>query len=96
MNFLIALVSFANKQMVPAILFFIFGALYAFCAWSWRDRIPFAAVMLETVAGVTRKYPGVIVTGFAGLVTGILFLVWVSLAVSNLTWILIERKHYNQ
>ncbi|RKP11292.1 plasma-membrane choline transporter-domain-containing protein [Piptocephalis cylindrospora] len=33
----------------------LFAIVYAVCAWSWRHRIPFATIMLQTVCGVTRK-----------------------------------------
>lgn len=56
------------KQYILAILFAIFGIIYLLCAFSWRNRIPFAAIMLETVVDITKKYYGTIVIGFIGLV----------------------------
>ena len=38
------------------------------CAFTWRDRIPFAAIMLETVTKITKKYYGTIIIGLVGLI----------------------------
>ncbi|PKB99360.1 DUF580-domain-containing protein [Rhizophagus irregularis] len=56
------------RQYIAAILLAIFGIFYLFCAFTWRDRIPFAAIMLETVTTLTKKYYGTIIMGLVGLV----------------------------
>jgi len=38
------------------------------CAFTWRDRIPFAAILLETVTTLTKKYYGTIIIGLVGLI----------------------------
>lgn len=53
---------------MKAILLAIFGIVYLICAFTWRDRIPFAAIMLETVTKLTKKYYGTIIMGLAGLI----------------------------
>ncbi|RIB23701.1 plasma-membrane choline transporter-domain-containing protein [Gigaspora rosea] len=69
MYFVAALVFFFfARNFILAIIFIIFGILYLIAAFSWRNRIPFAAVMLETVVSITRKYYGIIIMGFIGLV----------------------------
>ncbi|CAG8720595.1 26169_t:CDS:2 [Gigaspora margarita] len=69
MYFVAALVFFFfARSFILAIIFVVFGILYLIAAFSWRNRIPFAAVMLETVVSITRKYYGIVVMGFIGLV----------------------------
>ncbi|CAG8683973.1 18069_t:CDS:2 [Acaulospora morrowiae] len=76
--FITAAVYAYYKQYTLTIIFGIFGLIYLICAFSWRDRIPFAAVMLETVASITKKYYGTIVMGFVGLVLQVGWLIlWV-------------------
>ena len=35
-------------------MFAVFAALHAFCFWSWRSRIPFSVLMLQTTIDVSR------------------------------------------
>ncbi|RUS13220.1 choline transporter-like protein [Jimgerdemannia flammicorona] len=58
------------------VIFGIFGIFYAMTWWWWRSRLPFAVIMLETVTGVTRKYPGTILIGVAGLIIQVAYSVW--------------------
>ncbi|KAI8369154.1 plasma-membrane choline transporter-domain-containing protein [Choanephora cucurbitarum] len=51
-----------------AIVFLIFSVLYVFCFFSWRSRIPFATIMLQTVTNITRKYPTTMLIGIISLV----------------------------
>ncbi|CAG8691768.1 4741_t:CDS:2 [Cetraspora pellucida] len=66
--FIAAAVFFLIRSYFLSIIFVIFGVLYLIAAFSWRNRIPFAAIMLETVVSITRKYYGVILMGFIGLI----------------------------
>ncbi|KAI8076565.1 choline transporter-like protein [Gilbertella persicaria] len=59
-----------------AIIFLVFTVLYLVCYWSWRDRIPFATVMLRSVVSITRRYWSTIVTGIISLVVQTLYSVW--------------------
>ncbi|KAI7900568.1 plasma-membrane choline transporter-domain-containing protein [Cokeromyces recurvatus] len=59
-----------------AIIFLIFTVLYLFCFWSWKDRIPFATIMLKTIVSLTRRYWSTLVTGIISLVIQTLYSVW--------------------
>ena len=75
-NFIVAGLFFYLKQYVPAIVWLLFGAIYAWCYWSWRHRIPFAKFMLKTVTSITKQYPSLIVVGIAGLIVQFAFVAW--------------------
>ncbi|CAG8601833.1 10331_t:CDS:2, partial [Dentiscutata heterogama] len=68
MYFVAAAVFFLIHSYVLSVIFVVFGILYLIAAFSWRNRIPFAAIMLETVVSITRKYYGIIIMGFIGLI----------------------------
>lgn len=67
---LVALAAYyaAVGAYVAAIIWFLMAALNAFFLWSWRDRIPFAKIILKTVTNITSQYPATLFTGFVGLV----------------------------
>ncbi|KAJ1963738.1 putative choline transporter, neither null mutation nor overexpression affects choline transport [Dipsacomyces acuminosporus] len=46
----------------------IFGVLYALMWFSWRKRIPFSKLVLETVCHVSRKFPSTIVISLVFLI----------------------------
>jgi hypothetical protein len=75
-NFVVAAVFFYLRQFTAAIVWLLFGAIYAWCYWSWRHRIPFAKIMLKTVTSITRQYPSLILLGVVGLIVQFLFLAW--------------------
>ncbi|CAH1759261.1 24015_t:CDS:2 [Entrophospora sp. SA101] len=64
------------RLYIYAIIFAIIGLLYAFCAYSWRSRIPFAAILLKTVTSVTKKYYGTLVISFVGLLLELGWTAW--------------------
>ncbi|CAG8704238.1 28180_t:CDS:2 [Dentiscutata erythropus] len=68
MYFVAAAVFFLVRSYLLSVIFVVFGILYLIAAFSWRNRIPFAAIMLETVVSITRKYYGIIIMGFIGLI----------------------------
>ncbi|ORX91785.1 DUF580-domain-containing protein [Basidiobolus meristosporus CBS 931.73] len=72
-----------KKLYVLTVIFAIFGVLYLLAWFWWRNRIPFATIMLKTVAGVTRKYPGTIITATIGLIFHLLFCVWWSFTITG-------------
>ncbi|CAG8572736.1 7127_t:CDS:2 [Ambispora gerdemannii] len=74
--FLAAVIYGIARQYVLAVIFAVFGVIYLICAWTWRDRIPFAAILLETVTSITKKYYGTIVMGFAGLFLQVGWSIW--------------------
>ncbi|KAF9199065.1 putative choline transporter, neither null mutation nor overexpression affects choline transport, partial [Haplosporangium sp. Z 27] len=49
---------------VAGIIALIFGILYATMWFSWRSRIPFATVMLQTVTSVSKAYPATFLVAF--------------------------------
>jgi hypothetical protein len=73
MNFVFAGVLVVTGNFIAGIIFALFALFYVWFAWSVRDRIPFAALMLETVCGITRKYNGTVISGILGLIVGCLF-----------------------
>eukprot|EP00732_Lithocolla_globosa_P004396 Lithocolla_globosa_v1_NODE_4035_length_1523_cov_17.581063.p1 type:complete len:345 gc:universal NODE_4035_length_1523_cov_17.581063:371-1405(+) len=50
------------------LLALLFAALYAFIMYSYRNRIPFAVVMLETVTNITLQLPAMIFAAFCFIV----------------------------
>ncbi|RIA90683.1 plasma-membrane choline transporter-domain-containing protein [Glomus cerebriforme] len=64
------------KQYISAIFLAIFGIFYLICAFTWRDRIPFAAILLETITTLTKKYYGTIIMGFVGLIVQVGWSIW--------------------
>jgi hypothetical protein len=59
------------------IVFLIFAIFYAFCFWSWRSRIPFSVLMLQTAIDVSKTVGHVFVVsaigGFVALCAGAWF-----------------------
>ncbi|KAI9594088.1 plasma-membrane choline transporter-domain-containing protein [Syncephalis fuscata] len=66
--FVQAALLFIMKSTIGAIVMIILGLLNMLMFWLWRSRIPFAALMLETVCSVTRKYGGTIGVSIGGLI----------------------------
>ncbi|KAK6496485.1 putative choline transporter, neither null mutation nor overexpression affects choline transport [Arthrobotrys musiformis] len=82
LNFLIGLGSaayfFYRKQYVAAIIFLVFALFYAFCFWSWRSRIPFSVLMLQTVIDIAKNYGHVFIVSFIGGIVALAFSAWFS------------------
>ncbi|KAJ2682082.1 pH nine-sensitive protein 1, partial [Coemansia spiralis] len=60
--YLAARIWFAGAIMV------IFGVFYALMWFSWRHRLPFSKLVLETVCHITRRFPSTIVVSLGFLV----------------------------
>ncbi|KAJ2493251.1 putative choline transporter, neither null mutation nor overexpression affects choline transport [Coemansia sp. RSA 2050] len=60
--YLAAKIWFAGALMV------IFGIFYALMWFSWRHRIPFSKLVLQTVCRITRQFPSTMVISLAFLV----------------------------
>jgi len=71
-NLIYALISFLISPILGGIML-VFAIIYCLCWWFWKDRIPFAKVMLKTVTMVTRKFPATIAVGFIGCFIGTLW-----------------------
>jgi hypothetical protein len=79
--FVIAGVNFWAGVIFGGVLALLMGALYAFMFYSWRHRIPFSALILETIADVGNKYPASYFLTFVSLIVGIAFQVYWLLSV---------------
>jgi len=64
----------AQGSITGAIIIYFFGLLNALIFWWWRDRIPFASAMLETVADKLHDYPAMLHTAYLSLVIHIVYL----------------------
>ncbi|EGF82972.1 hypothetical protein BATDEDRAFT_36345 [Batrachochytrium dendrobatidis JAM81] len=66
------------RMYIPAVLYVVFAALFAWMFYSWRHRIPFAKLMLKTVTKITAKYPATLIVGIFGVIFSAAFSVlWV-------------------
>jgi hypothetical protein len=52
----LALACFVAKSVLGGVIMLLFAGLHAFLFYLWRSRIPLAALILETVVGIYRKY----------------------------------------
>lgn len=87
----IAILLFAiTSNFIAPIILLVLAAIYAYLYYSWRHRIPFASLMLQTVSKITKRYPATLFVGVAGLVVQFAFLVlWV---VTNIGLFMLQRK----
>ncbi|KAI9474213.1 MAG: plasma-membrane choline transporter-domain-containing protein [Benjaminiella poitrasii] len=67
---------FYMKYYPAAVVFLIFTVLYLICFWTWRDRIPFATVMLKTIIKISRRYWSTLITSLISLVVQTIFTIW--------------------
>ena len=67
MNFVAAIIMFYFGAIIVGVLMLIGALFYIWCAFSWRSRIPFATIMLQTVIDVSRKFHGTLMTGVVAL-----------------------------
>ncbi|RUS12904.1 plasma-membrane choline transporter-domain-containing protein, partial [Endogone sp. FLAS-F59071] len=63
----VAIFYFIVGYWSAAVIFFIFAVLYAMAWFWWKARIPFAAIMLETVTTITRAYPSTLLVALLAL-----------------------------
>jgi hypothetical protein len=63
-------------EITGAVMMFLFTGLYALLFFMWRSRIPFAALVLESVVAVLKKYPAMLNVVAVNLVVGILYAVF--------------------
>ncbi|KAJ3326206.1 putative choline transporter, neither null mutation nor overexpression affects choline transport [Boothiomyces sp. JEL0866] len=93
MTFLLSIFAY----LVFALISFVFGGILqgifcilaaGFTFWiynSWKFRIPFTKVLLNTVTTVTAKYYGMIICGVIGLGLQMFFTFWWAMALIGLT-----------
>ncbi|CCG83274.1 Putative uncharacterized protein [Taphrina deformans PYCC 5710] len=65
-----------EKQYPAGIIFLVFALFYAFCFWSWRGRIPLAALYLQFTLDVAKHYKSVYVVSALGTIVSALFSAW--------------------
>ncbi|KAK9721189.1 putative choline transporter, neither null mutation nor overexpression affects choline transport [Basidiobolus ranarum] len=71
------------RQYFLTAVFAIFGVLYLLAWFWWKSRIPFATIIMKTVANVTQKYYGAILVAILGLLVQFVFSVWWSLTTAG-------------
>ncbi|KAI9216289.1 plasma-membrane choline transporter-domain-containing protein [Blastocladiella britannica] len=64
------------RNIVLGVIFLVFAVFYALAYRWYKTRIPFAAVVLSTVTGVTQKYPGTVWVAVCGLLVNLAFSAW--------------------
>ncbi|KAH0608567.1 uncharacterized protein H6S33_001701 [Morchella sextelata] len=67
---------FSRQRYGAAIVFIIFALFYAYCFWTWRNRIPFAVLMFETSFDVAKQYGHVYMVSSLGGLAGVIFAAW--------------------
>ncbi|KAI5812681.1 plasma-membrane choline transporter-domain-containing protein [Pyronema omphalodes] len=79
LGFATAVYYFYRKYYSAAIVFLIFSVFYAFCFWSWRSRMPFSVLMLQTAIDISKRFGHVFrvsaLGGLAAIVAGAWFAV---------------------
>ncbi|EWC44136.1 hypothetical protein DRE_07193 [Drechslerella stenobrocha 248] len=60
------------------IVFLIFALFYAFCFWTWRSRIPFTVLILQTVIDVAKTYGHIFLVSLIGGIIALAFSAWFS------------------
>ncbi|KAF9101650.1 putative choline transporter, neither null mutation nor overexpression affects choline transport [Mortierella sp. AM989] len=74
--FAIALYYLYRRAWVVGIFSMLFAVLYAYMWFSWRSRIPFATVMLQTVTSVSKEYPATFIVAFVALFLQIVYSIY--------------------
>lgn len=73
LNFAAAALLFATGSIIGGIVFLVVAALYMWCALSWRSRIPFATIMLQTVVDVAKLFPAIYSVNIVSLLVQLIF-----------------------
>eukprot|EP00003_Mantamonas_plastica_P011991 TRINITY_DN2198_c0_g1_i1.p1 TRINITY_DN2198_c0_g1~~TRINITY_DN2198_c0_g1_i1.p1 ORF type:complete len:450 (+),score=86.66 TRINITY_DN2198_c0_g1_i1:577-1926(+) len=92
-NLIGAIVMFSTQLYFAGVIFLCWAIASAAFYWWWRARIPFATVMLETVAELLQRFPGTIAVAYGALLTQFVWLViWLFAAAAALT---LDADHKN-
>jgi hypothetical protein len=87
-NLALAVYLFALGQFFWGVLMLVFAVIVVVFFFCWRDRIPFAALLLKTSVTITHQYNALLGVGVAAVLTTIVWTVfWVvsaSLTLANL------------
>ncbi|KAK9457938.1 plasma-membrane choline transporter-domain-containing protein [Dipodascopsis uninucleata] len=81
LGFATAIYYFAEHYYSAAIVFLLFALFGAYCFISWRSRIPFATLVLQTIMDVTKSHPSVLVTSLLGTIVASAFGAWFALTI---------------
>ncbi|KAF8252961.1 DUF580-domain-containing protein [Wilcoxina mikolae CBS 423.85] len=71
-----AIYYFSRSYYSAAIVFLIFSVFYIFCFWSWRFRIPFSVLMLQTAIDVSKHFGHVFMVSAIGGVVALCAGAW--------------------
>jgi hypothetical protein len=74
-----SIIYFARHYYSAAVIFLLFAIVYIFCFFSWRKRIPFSVLMLETVIDVAQNFGHVFVVSLVGGLVATVFSVYFSI-----------------
>lgn len=86
-NFGIAIAFFANGAYAAGGLWMFLAVVFGFIWWSWRGRIPFATIMLESVTSILGQFPGTTVAAVAGLAVNV---AWLALWIVTLFGVIVK------
>ncbi|KAK4197683.1 plasma-membrane choline transporter-domain-containing protein [Triangularia verruculosa] len=78
LGFATALYMLSRKYYSGGIVFLIFAVFQLICFISWRSRIPFSVLMLQTAIDVAKKYGHVYLVSAIGGLLATLFAAWFS------------------
>jgi hypothetical protein len=79
MGLVTSVIYFARHSYAPAVLFLLFTIAYVFCFFSWRRRIPFSVLMLQTVIDVSKNYGHTFVVSTIGGIIATIFSIYFSI-----------------
>jgi multisubunit Na+/H+ antiporter MnhB subunit len=86
LNIAIGIAFLVNKKFEFASITLICALLFTWIFYSFRNRIPFAKVVLKTAARVTGQFPATMFAGFIGLCVEIGLTILFFLSVGNITY----------
>lgn len=84
LNFAVAVLFFAYGSIVAGVIALVSALFYTWVAMSWRARIPFATIMMQTVIDISRRFNGTIITSVLALLTQALWtILWTATLVGT-------------
>ncbi|KAK3995115.1 plasma-membrane choline transporter-domain-containing protein [Cladorrhinum sp. PSN332] len=84
LGFATAFYMLARKYYSGGIVFLLFAIFQAICFWSWRSRIPFSVLMLQTAIDVAKKHGHVYLVSAIGGLIGTIFAAWYSVTLVSI------------
>eukprot|EP00696_Hemimastix_kukwesjijk_P004982 gnl/Hemi2/16355_TR5446_c0_g1_i1.p1 gnl/Hemi2/16355_TR5446_c0_g1~~gnl/Hemi2/16355_TR5446_c0_g1_i1.p1 ORF type:complete len:514 (-),score=171.44 gnl/Hemi2/16355_TR5446_c0_g1_i1:151-1692(-) len=80
-----ALACLATGQMVPGIVFLVMALLNLLYIWWVKERIPFAAALLQIAATCVQQYPGTILVTIVTLIPQVAYVCFCSIAIATIS-----------